>query len=79
MMILHGCGQYFAAERLFLFYLAVGAGQEVAEDFMASISLVSGDQSTSLRQANIINPVNFGMEQFQRIHKLHLNQTNKYF
>ena len=39
--------QYYANEQLFLFYVMVIGGQEVAEDYSASISISNDDQSVT--------------------------------
>ena len=40
--------QYYASEKLFLFYVMVIGGQEVAEDFKANISIANEDQSIKI-------------------------------
>ena len=40
--------QYYASEKLFLFYVMVIAGQEVAEDFRANISIANEDHSIKI-------------------------------
>lgn len=40
--------QYFAAEQLFLFYVMVWGGPEVAEDFTASISIANEESSVKM-------------------------------
>jgi len=40
--------QYYSVEQLFLFYVMVDSGQEVAEDYRANISISNEDQSVSI-------------------------------
>ena len=40
--------QYYASEKLFLFYVMVIGGQEVAEDFRANISIANEDHSIKI-------------------------------
>lgn len=49
--------QYFASEQLFLFYVIVIGGREVAEDFRASISITNEENSVKISFQGPVLPV----------------------
>ena len=40
--------QYYSLEQLFLFYVMVDSGQEVAEDYLANISISNDEQTVGI-------------------------------
>ena len=40
--------QYYSVEQLFLFYVMVDSGLEIAEDYRANISISNDDQTVSI-------------------------------
>ena len=46
--------QYYSLEKLFLFYVMVDSGQEIAEDYRANISISNDDQTVDI---NFSGPV----------------------